>query len=116
MSSIWKTIHRHLKEKGFDVYAPATKLGECVSPYIVVKNDGGSMHQSFSTDVDLYSIMCYVSKSNYCDLEEYVQSVKLVMKELYPMIIATGAQTSSYYDDGIKAHMISVGYKNYKKN
>lgn len=108
-------IYVHLQSKGFDVYMPEIKIGECKSPYIVVKNDGSSQHPVFSTDVDMYAIMVYVPKQAYSSLEPLVQSVKQAMKELEPMIKPYGSQTPSYYDDSYKAHTISIEYKNYKK-
>lgn len=113
--SRWQDIFLHLKAQGFDVYSPGMKTGECTSEYLVVKNDGSSKHTSFSTDVDLYAVMCYVPKDNYSSLEPLVQRVKKSMKELEPMIKPYGSQTPSYYDDDFKAHMISIEYKNYKK-
>lgn len=113
--SRWQDIFLHLKKENFEVYSPAIKVGECTSEYVVVKNDGSSKHASFSTDVDLYSIMCYVPKNNYSSLEPLVQRVKESMKALEPMIKPYGTQTPSYYDDSVKAHMISIEYKNYKK-
>lgn len=113
--SRWKDIYLHLKEKGFDVFSPGIKVGECTSEYLVVKNNGSSKHVSFSTDVDLYSVLCYVPKDKYSSLEPLVQRVKNSMKGLEPMIKPYGSQTPSYYDDNIKAHMISIEYKNYKK-
>lgn len=113
--SIWQDIYMHLTENCFDVYSPGTKLGECSKPYIVIKNNGGSKHDSFSTYVDLYSIMCYVPKSNYSYLEVFVNEVKRAMKGLMPLVKPTGQQSPSYYDDAYKAHMISIEYKNYKK-
>ena len=113
--SRWQDIFSHLKREGFDVYSPGTKIGECVSEYLVVKNDGSSKHTNFSTDVDLYAILCYVPKESYSTLEPLVQEVKKSMKGLEPMIKPYGSQTPSYYDDSLKAHMISIEYKNYKK-
>ena len=113
--SRWQDIFLHLKNQGFDVYSPGVKTGECISEYLVVKNDGSSKHASFSTDIDLYAIMCYVPKEQYSSLEPLVQRVKKSMKDLEPMIKPYGSQTPSYYDDGPKAHMISIEYKNYKK-
>ena len=113
--SRWQDIFLHLKNQGFDVYSPGTKTGECTSEYLVVKNDGSSKHVSFSTDVDLYAVMCYVPKEKYSTLEPLVQMVKKSMKELEPMIKPYGSQTPSYYDDSYKAHMISIEYKNHKK-
>ena len=113
--SRWQDIFLNLKKQGFDVYSPGIKTGECVSEYVVVKNDGSSKHTSFSTDVDLYAIMCYVPKNKYSSLEPLVQRVKNAMKLLEPMIKPYGTQTPSYYDDSYKAHMVSIEYKNYKK-
>lgn len=113
--SRWQDIFTHLKKAGFDVYSPGMKTGECTSEYLVVKNDGSSKHLSFSTDVDLYAVMCYVPKERYSSLEPLVQRVKNSMKGLEPMIKPYGSQTPSYYDDSYKAHMISIEYKNYKK-
>lgn len=113
--SRWQDIFLNLKNQGFDVYSPGIKTGECVSEYVVVKNDGSSKHTSFSTDVDLYAVMCYVPKNKYSSLEPLVQRVKNAMKRLEPMIKPYGTQTPSYYDDSYKAHMVSIEYKNYKK-
>ena len=113
--SRWQDIFLHLEEVGFEVYSPGVKVGDCTSEYIVVKNDGSSKHTSFSTDVDMYAVMCYVPKDKYSQLEPLVQRVKERMKELEPMIFPYGSQTPSYYDDSFKAHMISIEYKNYKK-
>ena len=113
--SRWEDIFVHLKKSGFKVYSPGIKVGECTFEYLVVKNDGSSKHPSFSTDIDLYSVMCYVPRENYSSLEPLVQNVKRSMKGLEPMIKPYGTQTPSYYDDSVKAHMISIEYKNFKK-
>lgn len=112
--SRWKDLYIFLKSKGFEVYSPGQKIGECESKYIVIKNDGSNAHTSFSTDVDLYSIMMYVPKDKYSELEKYKMEVKTAMKDIYPIFITNGIETSSFYDDSIKAHMISMQYKNYK--
>lgn len=113
--TVWKDIFDLLVSKGFEVYSPGTKKGECTSEYIVVKNDGSTQHILASTDVDLYAVMCYVPQQQYSRLETLVLRVKQAMKELYPQVIPYGSQTPSYYDDNYKAHMISIEYKNYKK-
>lgn len=108
-------LYRHLKKCGYDVYFPGIKSGECKDPYIVIKNDGGTKHSSFSSNVDLYSVMCYVPKQSYSTLEPMVQEVKECMKQLVPIFHPQGQETPSYYDDSVKAHMVSIEYKNYKK-
>lgn len=114
-ASRWQDIFLHLESEGFEVYPPCIKAGECSSEYIVVKNNGSTKHANVSTYDDFYSVMCYVPKSNYSDLEPLVQRIKYAMKGLEPMIVPYGSQTPSYYDDGLKAHMISIEYVNYKK-
>lgn len=113
--SRWQDLYAHLKSKGYDVYAPEEKVGECIEPYIVVKNDGSYRHVNFSTDRDRYSVEVYVPKRRYSELEPLVQRVKSDLKELYPMLQLYGQQLPSYYDDDVKAHYIAIEYENYKK-
>lgn len=113
--SRWQDIFLHLKAEGFEVDSPGIRVGECITPYIVVANDGSVRHTGISTDDDFYAVMCYVPKKRYSELEVMVQKVKCSMKKLEPMILPYGLQTPSYYDDGVKAHMVSIEYKNYKK-
>lgn len=114
--SRWQDIVLHLKSCGFEVFSPGVKVGECLSKYIVVKNNGSTSHPKFSTDKDSYTIMCYVPKQEYSSLEPFVQHVKCCMKDLEPLIRYDHFQTSSFYDDAVKAHMISLQYYNYKKS
>ena len=39
----------------------------------------------------------------------------LALKALEPMLMPTHYETPSFYDDTLKAHMISVQYRNYRK-
>lgn len=114
-TSRWEDIFDCLEENGFKVFPPGIATGECKAPYVVVKNDGSTSHSSFSTDVALYAVMCYVPKQAYSKLEPLVQNVKKTLKKLEPMISQYGNEAPSYYDDSVKAHMISIEYKNYKK-
>lgn len=113
--SRWQDLYVHLKNKGYDVYAPAQKVGECTAPYLVIKNDGSYQHVNFTTDRDMYAIYCYVPKLKYSELEPLVQRVKRDMRELYPMFQVYGQQLASFYDDEVKAHYITIEYENYKK-
>lgn len=113
--SRWEDIFDQLKKSGFDVYSPGIKTGDCTSPYVVVAIGSSTEHTSFSTNIDLYSVMCYVPKQAYSKLEPLVRSVEESLKELVPMILPYGQKTPSYYDDTVKAHMVSIMYKNYKK-
>ena len=113
--SRWQDIFNHLDSAGFDVYPPGVKLGDCKSEYVVIRNDGSVKNNNASTDDDMYAVMCYVPKMGYSKLEPLVQRIKAAMKGLEPMIVPYGSQTPSYYDDSVKAHMVSIEYKNHKK-
>lgn len=108
-------IYLHLKNDGFEVYFPAQKVGECISPYVVVRDATTSKYLDYSSTVTYYDLLCYIPKDHFSQLEPFVEKVKESMKELVPMILPTHTQTQSYYDDSVKAHMISVLYKNYRK-
>lgn len=112
--TVWGKIYKHLKSKGIDVYSPGTKDGECKSKYVVAKNSNVAAHTSFSTNNAYYDVMVYVPKNAYSKLEPYVAEVKNALKELN-FIKEAGVETDSYYDDKIKAHMVSISYLNYRK-
>ena len=113
--SRWSDIYKHLKAEGFEVYSPSQKTGECKSPYIVIKDSGLSELSGISSNQQIYEVMCYVPKDKYSELDEFVVTVKNSMDGLFPMIRPVHYQTPSYYDDSVKAHMISIQYLNYQK-
>ena len=111
----WGDIYKHLKKNGIDVYSPAQHQGECLSKYVVIKVSSASQYNQFSTTRNLYDLMLYVPKDEYSKLEDFIGRVKSLMKELSPMIRPMNFQTASYYDDGVKGHMVSIQYYNYRK-
>ncbi len=115
-NSRWSDIFLHLKNKGYDVYSPSTKEGECTSPYIVVKSAGISKALNFSSSVALYDIMLYMPKNMYSRIEPYMRQLKEDMDGLWPMIRPVHFETTPYYDDSVKGWMVSVQYRNYQKN
>lgn len=115
MNSVWKEVFKSLEIAGFDVYPPATKIGECKTPYVVLKDDGTNQTNSFSSTTTYYTLMCYVPLNEYSSLYEYKESVKEAMKTLEPMVMPMHYETASFYDDTVKAHMISIQYRNHRK-
>lgn len=114
-ASRMQDIYLHLKKKGFDVYFPAQKLGECTKPYVVVRDATTSKVAGISSTVTYYDVMCYVPSDQFSTLDPFVESVDGAMAELRPMIQPTYTRTQSFYDQAIGAHMISVQYKNHRK-
>lgn len=111
----WQDIFKHLKDKGYEVYSPGTKLGDCTFKYLVIKFEGSTRLAGISTDDDLYSVLCYVPQQEYSELDSFVQCVKNDMRELEPMILPYGSILPSYYDDAVHAHYATLEYKNHKK-
>lgn len=110
-----KDLYKHLKLSGFDVYMPGVKYGDCKAPYVEVKSYGLVNVPGTSSKSSLYIVMCYVPKKSYSELEKLVEDVKKAMYEIKPMFIESGIETPSFYDDSIKAHMISIQYRNSRK-
>lgn len=111
-----KDIYDALKRNGYDVYFPEQKTGECTSSYVVVANAGLTGLTEISSSQVLYDIMCYVPEKKYSTLEPFVNEVEMALDELFPMIRPVHFRTSAYYDQDVKAHMISTQYFNYIKN
>lgn len=108
-------IFLHLQDKGFDVYFPAHKVGQCTEPYVVVRDATTSLVAGTTSTVTYYDILCYVPGLQFERLEPFVDSVKVAMCDLNPIVRPTYNQTQSFYDNTVDAHMISVQYKNYRK-
>lgn len=113
--SVWAEVYKKLKAKGYEVYSPGQKEGECERKYIVIKDDGTTKDLVVSSLVKTITIMCYVPSNRYSELSGYVSEVKGVMKEMFPLVRPNGLETPSFLDDAVKAHMISVQYNSYMK-
>lgn len=113
--SQWKNIYRQLKADNIDVYSPGQHQGECITPYVVLKDAGVNPLLDFSSTQALYDVLCYVPQQEFSTLEPYVERVKASMKKLYPAVIPTHFQTASFLDDSVKGHMVSVQYRNNRK-
>lgn len=113
----WQDMYMFLKEKGFNVYAPGQHVGQCKSPYVVVRYDGTSQIDNASSHWDLYAVMCYVPETQYSQLETLTNQVRVAMHELSPMFLKFYEQTTmSAYDEAARAHYTSTEYRNAKKD
>ena len=111
----WQRIYNHLKQDGFDVYSPGQHKGECITPYIVLKDDGVVSNGEYSSVIAYYDVLCYVPKDRFSTLEEYTASVQLSLKKLFPELKPTNDVTSSYLDTEVNGHMISMRYRSNRK-
>lgn len=115
--TVWEQVFKALEVAGIDVYPPATKKGECVTKYVVVKQDGSAQVGDYSSEFVYFQFMLYVPQNKYNELSSYEEEVKGVLDEkLYPLLMPTGSDMSDYYDDSVKAHMRSFLYRNSVRN
>lgn len=112
---IIKALRRVLTSDGTPVFFPGQHKGECKKEYIVIKYDGAVDLEFVSSERPIYTIMCYVPENNYSRLESFVFETKQKMKRCFPLVMYGGNETPSYYDDGVKAHMISFQYLGVRK-
>ena len=106
-------IYKHLKNNGFDVYSIGQHEGICLSPYIVVKENGESEVVGTSLVNDSIELLIYYPFGRYSEISEYKKRILNIMKyqrgvrrviEAMPTII----------DDDKKAYMTSFTYKKIK--
>lgn len=116
--SVYDIVQRALIDGGIDVYPPSAHKGECTKKYAVLKQDGGSKLGNFSSEQVYYTLMCYVPREEYFQLEPFVAECEAVMalQPIYPMLIPTGQRTSSFFDGTINGHMVSITYRCNKRN
>lgn len=115
--TVWQTIFDVLKESGFDIYPPAGHEGECKNPYIVLKQDGASQIENFSSERVYYRFYLYVPKNKYSYLSVFEEKVKNCINEkLTPMIMPAGQTETDFYDDNLNAHLRVFLYRNNVRN
>jgi hypothetical protein len=113
--SVYEQVFDALKEANIDVYPPGIYEGECKDNYVVLRDGGSSPIASFSSQYVFYDMLCYVPAKRYTDLYDFVDKCKKAMEKIYPVLMPTGTETQSFYDDTKKSHMISVEYRNARR-
>lgn len=112
--SLLKDAWDLLKDVGFNPFMPGQHKGECIEPYVVVKLSG-VLPLEVSSERPIYTFLVYVPENEYTKLETNVFAIKQELKKLYPRIMYAGNETESFYDEQIKAHMISFQYYGIRK-
>lgn len=113
---MWQQIADVLLANDIKVYPPAVHRGECTEEYCVLKDSGASPLNTYSSQRVLYDLMCYVPHTKYTTLESFVLKCKKAMEQTYPMLLPTGLETPSFYDDTVKGYMVSVEYRASRRN
>lgn len=115
--TVWENIADVLKKNGFKVYPPATHKGECTEKYIVLKQDGSSQINGYSSRRVYYRFLLYVPREEYTELTKFEKAVKKVLDEqLYPLIKPSGQTETDYFDDNINGHLRVFLYQNNERD
>ena len=114
--TVWDLVANELQNNGIDVYPPDVHEGDCTSPYCVFKDGGSTITGLLSTQTDLYTLLCYVPRQQYTLMKEYTEKCKNAVQSLAPMVMPTGKETETFYDDTVKGYMKSVQYRNHRRN
>jgi hypothetical protein len=107
--AVWEKTQKYLESKGFIVYPPSTKKGECTKDYLVLADASTNQISDYSSEYHYYDIMCY--SKTYSGVLKLNDEVRKVMVNFAPQLMPTGNSTQAYYDSEVKAFMISVEYR-----
>lgn len=113
--SVLNEIYKKLKTDGFDVYFQGQHVGQCKDTYIVVAPNGGNQYSTFSTIQFVYDVQIYTPPNKIHKFEPFLRTVRESLKAIFPLIKETGYESPAFYDDDVKALMISLEYTNYGK-
>lgn len=110
-------IFLFLKEEGVNVYLPAHHTGECLERYVVLRPSLGAKLEGFSTFYQSYQLLMYIPRDEVSQIEVYVEQIREIMKPLKQrlMIRETYFRASPYYEDSVKAYMVDLEYRLYRK-
>lgn len=100
-----------LVEHGLTAYPPATHKGDCLAPYIVIKDGVTTKIAGTSSTRKLLTFIVYVPSRRYTDIEGIKQSVKATLDELYPELLFTGNETQPFLEDDNKSWNVSLEYR-----
>ena len=110
-----KDIYKFLENAGFEVYFQGQHRGKCTSKYVVIVSRGDVKIPGISSTTSTVELLCYVPVREAPSLEEFCESVKETMKQMYPMIHNMYNDIGDYIDDEISGAMRTIQYNYYRK-
>jgi hypothetical protein len=119
-AALYDLAFNFLEGKGYEVYPPSTKRGECKSNYIVLKKDESSQYAELSTIMEYYMVLCY--SKTYMGVLHLSDDIRGDMAGFVPSLFPSGVESPPIYDENVKAFTISMQYtsklrdKNVKNN
>lgn len=108
-------IYNCLKKANIPTYLQGQHTGECRNAYVVVKPGIVAPYLQLSTNVCYYELLLYIPKDHPTQIETFKETVKTAMLDIYPMLSFADSESSPYFDDSVKAWMVDLTYRNFRK-
>ena len=109
MGDLFKKLYKHLKNRGFDVYAIGQHEGLCRAPYVVVRERG---EQPFLTGLvaKWVDFMAIVPEGHYSELGGYIADLRAALKD-YAGLRDTHIMTPPVIDPYVKGYTVNLTYQ-----
>lgn len=104
-------IYEYLDQNNIDVYFIGQHLGDCISPYVVIKDDAVTgQNDSNKIGSQLVDIIFYSPQNQYTKLQNLKATIKNLLKA-QNYLRYTGSETGTITDDSVKGLTCSVMYE-----
>lgn len=109
---MYEAIRKTLAAAGIDAYAPGQHKGDCVSPYVVIKDDGQSEIVGTAAKRNTIDIIIYAPMAWYSKIAGIVSDVQAALKQIHGLH-DTYYQSPVLADDDKNAYTTSLRYERY---
>lgn len=106
-------LYGFLVDRSIDVYFVGQHKGECVKPYVVLK-DGGISSLNGKAGTKYLDLIFFIPQNRFTAIQDYKELVMGYVKE-FGCFKYTGNETSTVIDDEKKALTFSITYQNLRK-
>lgn len=102
-------VFDYLYSCGVEVYFIGQKKGDCLSNYVVIKDNGTIPTIGNKLGTQIIDICCYVPINQFTETEKYKTKIKELLKS-FKSLRSTGIETPAIADDEFKAYSSSIEY------
>lgn len=112
MISMCEKIRKALEAAGIDTYAPGQHKGDCIEPFVIIKNDGQSEIIGTASKRNTIDIIIYAPIAWYSKVDIFVADVQAALKQVRGLC-DTYYQSPVLPDDDKNAYTTSLRYERY---
>lgn len=100
---------------GIKAYAPGQHRGDCVEPYVVIKDFGQNEIVGTALNRNIIDVIIYAPIARYSQIEGFTQSVKVALREVKELK-DTRYRSPVLVDNDKNAYTTSMRYERYLAN